>query len=106
MTKLLEVYKCEVCGNVVQVIHEGDGMYGSILVSGPNLAHWVKGKDLQFDIVDDAAFASSAYMAHWNTAFPSEKGQRIPYAQKIVEQFTPWVKAIASHLPEPAARPK
>jgi len=25
MTKRLEVYKCEVCGNIVEVIHEGKG---------------------------------------------------------------------------------
>jgi superoxide reductase len=25
MTKLLEVYKCEVCGNIVEVVHTGDG---------------------------------------------------------------------------------
>jgi superoxide reductase len=25
MAKKLEVYKCEVCGNIVEVIHEGDG---------------------------------------------------------------------------------
>jgi superoxide reductase len=25
MAKLLEVYKCEVCGNVVEVLHEGAG---------------------------------------------------------------------------------
>ena len=25
MTKLLEIYKCEVCGNIVQVIHDGEG---------------------------------------------------------------------------------
>lgn len=25
MTKILEVYKCEVCGNIVEVLHAGDG---------------------------------------------------------------------------------
>lgn len=25
MTKLMEVYKCEVCGNIVEVLHEGAG---------------------------------------------------------------------------------
>ncbi|UCH98685.1 MAG: desulfoferrodoxin FeS4 iron-binding domain-containing protein, partial [Candidatus Aminicenantes bacterium] len=25
MTKKLQVYKCEVCGNMVEVIHEGAG---------------------------------------------------------------------------------
>ncbi len=25
MTKLLQVYKCEVCGNMVEVVHAGDG---------------------------------------------------------------------------------
>ncbi len=25
MTKDLQVYKCELCGNIVEVIHEGDG---------------------------------------------------------------------------------
>ncbi len=25
MTKRLEVYKCEICGNIVEVIHEGKG---------------------------------------------------------------------------------
>jgi superoxide reductase len=25
MTKKLEVYKCEVCGNIVEVLHEGNG---------------------------------------------------------------------------------
>ncbi|NLW67562.1 MAG: desulfoferrodoxin, partial [Bacteriovoracaceae bacterium] len=25
MTRRLEVYKCEVCGNIVEVIHEGKG---------------------------------------------------------------------------------
>lgn len=25
MAKRLEVYKCEVCGNIVEVLHEGDG---------------------------------------------------------------------------------
>lgn len=25
MTKLLEVYKCEVCGNMVEIIHAGEG---------------------------------------------------------------------------------
>jgi superoxide reductase len=25
MTKLLQIYKCNVCGNIVEVIHEGGG---------------------------------------------------------------------------------
>ena len=25
MTKKLQVYKCEVCGNIVEVLHEGQG---------------------------------------------------------------------------------
>ena len=25
MTKLLEIYKCEVCGNIVEMLHEGKG---------------------------------------------------------------------------------
>lgn len=25
MAKLLEVYKCEICGNIVEVLHAGDG---------------------------------------------------------------------------------
>ncbi len=25
MAKLLEVYKCQLCGNIVEVLHEGDG---------------------------------------------------------------------------------
>ena len=25
MTSKLEVYKCEVCGNIIEVLHEGDG---------------------------------------------------------------------------------
>ena len=25
MTKLMEIYKCEICGNIVEVIHEGSG---------------------------------------------------------------------------------
>ena len=25
MTKRLQIYKCEVCGNIVEIIHEGDG---------------------------------------------------------------------------------
>ena len=25
MTKRLQIYKCEVCGNIVEVLHEGDG---------------------------------------------------------------------------------
>lgn len=25
MTKLEQIYKCEVCGNIVEVLHEGDG---------------------------------------------------------------------------------
>ncbi len=25
MTKRMQVYKCEVCGNIVEVLHEGDG---------------------------------------------------------------------------------
>ncbi len=25
MTKILQVYKCEVCGNIVEVVHEGAG---------------------------------------------------------------------------------
>ena len=25
MTKKLQIYKCEVCGNIVEVIHEGEG---------------------------------------------------------------------------------
>lgn len=25
MTKRLQIYKCEVCGNVVEVVHEGEG---------------------------------------------------------------------------------
>jgi len=25
MTKLLEIYKCEVCGNIVEMVHEGVG---------------------------------------------------------------------------------
>jgi len=25
MTALLQVYKCEVCGNIVEMLHEGDG---------------------------------------------------------------------------------
>ncbi|HEY5521842.1 MAG TPA: desulfoferrodoxin FeS4 iron-binding domain-containing protein, partial [Desulfuromonadaceae bacterium] len=25
MAKLLEVYKCELCGNIVEVVHAGEG---------------------------------------------------------------------------------
>ena len=25
MAKKLEIYKCEICGNIVEVLHEGDG---------------------------------------------------------------------------------
>jgi superoxide reductase len=25
MTQLLEVYKCEICGNMVEMVHSGDG---------------------------------------------------------------------------------
>lgn len=25
MSKRLEIYKCEVCGNIVEILHEGDG---------------------------------------------------------------------------------
>ena len=25
MTEILQVYKCEVCGNIVEVLHEGQG---------------------------------------------------------------------------------
>ncbi|MFA4915790.1 MAG: desulfoferrodoxin [Syntrophales bacterium] len=25
MTKLLEIYKCEICGNIVEMVHEGKG---------------------------------------------------------------------------------
>lgn len=25
MTKLLQVYKCEICGNIVEILHEGKG---------------------------------------------------------------------------------
>ncbi|MCG9479835.1 MAG: desulfoferrodoxin [Actinomycetia bacterium] len=25
MTKKMQIYKCEVCGNIVEVLHEGDG---------------------------------------------------------------------------------
>ena len=25
MAKLLEIYKCELCGNIVEVVHAGDG---------------------------------------------------------------------------------
>ncbi|MCG2761742.1 MAG: desulfoferrodoxin FeS4 iron-binding domain-containing protein, partial [Candidatus Atribacteria bacterium] len=25
MTKKLEVYKCEICGNIVEVLHQGKG---------------------------------------------------------------------------------
>jgi len=25
MTKILEIYKCEICGNIVEVLHEGGG---------------------------------------------------------------------------------
>lgn len=31
MTALLQVYKCEVCGNIVEMLHEGDG--GSVAAS-------------------------------------------------------------------------
>jgi len=30
MTKKLEVYKCEICGNIVEVLHEGEGALVSI----------------------------------------------------------------------------
>ena len=26
MTEKLQVYKCEVCGNIVEMVHEGKGM--------------------------------------------------------------------------------
>jgi len=34
MTKKLEVYKCEVCGNIVQVLHPG---FGTLVCCGQNM---------------------------------------------------------------------
>lgn len=34
MTKKLEVYKCEICGNIVEMLHEGDG---TLVCCGANM---------------------------------------------------------------------
>ncbi len=89
----------------MSVVYEGDDMYGSPLVRGPNLHGWRKG-DLMFRIVSDAAFAASAYKSNFNTLIASTKAKRVAYARKIVEHFTPWAKALKSRLPAWVAKPK
>ena len=34
MTNLNEIYKCEICGNIVEVIHEGNG---TLVCCGENM---------------------------------------------------------------------
>ena len=84
-------------GESMDVVYEGDGMYGSSLVGGPNLHGWRKG-DRRFTIVSDAAFAGSAYKSNFNTLIASTEAKRIPYAAKIFKLFTPWAKALTPRL--------
>jgi len=39
MTKKLEIYKCEICGNIVEVIHEGKG---ELVCCGQNMKLFVE----------------------------------------------------------------
>ena len=87
-------------GKDMSVIYEGDGMYGSYLQSGANMVHWRRG-DIQLIIVDDAAFAGPSYKSNWNTAIGDDKAKNEPYAQRIVEHFTPWVKSLKPRLAIP-----
>ena len=80
----------------------GDDMYGSCLVSGPNLHGW-RDSDMIFTIVDDAAFASASYMSNWNTMLSGDQGKREPYAQRVADQFLPWSKALPLRLFAPPA---
>jgi len=39
MPKKLEIYKCEVCGNIVEMVHEGDG---DLICCGAEMKHFVE----------------------------------------------------------------
>ena len=39
MTKMLEIYKCEVCGNIVEMLHEGKG---ELVCCGKPMKHFIE----------------------------------------------------------------
>jgi len=82
----------------INLIFEGDGMYGSYLQSGANMVHFNTTKDMQIIIVDDAAFASPSYKSNWNTAISSERAKTVPYAQRLVDAFMPWFKQLKPRI--------
>ncbi len=89
----------------MSVVYEGDGMYGSSLVSGPNLHFWKTG-DLMFTLVSDSALATSSTKSHFNTLIATTESKPIPYSKQMVELFTPWAKAVAPRLGGEVGPPK
>lgn len=68
-------------------------MYGSDLIRGTHAHSW-KGEARIVAIADDAAFGGNGYWSSWNTLLSREQAKQGPYAERIVKEFTPWLKTL------------
>ena len=73
-------------------------MYGSDLIRGTHAHSW-KADARILAIADDAAFGGKGYWSSWNTLLSNEQATQQPYAERIVKQFTPWVKKLTKRCP-------
>jgi len=85
MTKKLQIYKCEVCGNIVEVLHEGKGQ---LVCCGQPMTLMKeqtqeKGKEKHLPIVEKAA--SGIKVKVGSVPHPMEEKHYIEWVQIITD---------------------
>lgn len=84
MTKVLQIYKCEVCGNIVEVVHAGDG---ELVCCGQPM------KLMQEGVSDGATEKHVPVIEKWNKGYHVKVGSaRHPMEEK---HHIEWIELIA-----------
>ncbi|VVB79902.1 Superoxide reductase [uncultured archaeon] len=81
MTKLREIYKCEVCGNIVEVVHEGAG---TLVCCGKPMV-------LQKENSVDASLEKHIPVIEFNEEGVSIKVGSVPHPM-IPEHYIEWIE--------------
>lgn len=85
MTKLLQIYKCEVCGNIVEMIHAGAG---ELVCCGQPMRHFAENavdaaKEKHVPVVDVMADKVSVMVG--SVAHPMEEKHYIEWIELVTE---------------------
>jgi superoxide reductase len=88
MTKLREIYKCEICGNIVEVIHTG---VGSLVCCGEEM------KLLEEKNDDSSVEKHVPYIEKTSKGFLVKIGQKQDHPM-IEEHYIEWIQLIADDV--------